>query len=130
MIFFLSSEKKRARIINNNVESSSGESDADCTEPSTKRQYLTPAQDSLKAKISLTEKRLLAALDGRDSGLAESGIQNEIDKLRKDLQSHQKQLKETHDRANRQKKYRDQKQQILKDLKIEKPSLAKTLSVS
>lgn len=55
---------------------------------------------------------------------------SQIDKLRKELDITKKSLTKKLGKAKRQKKYRDERQQALKILKVEKPSLANTLHVS
>lgn len=94
------------------------------------RVYATPAQDSLKAKISLLEKQLIAAIEARDSGLSKSDIQKDIDKLRKEIQDCRKLLTSKEGNAKRSKKYRDEARELLKKIKTEAPDLAKAIHVN
>lgn len=87
------------------------------------RQYASPAQDKLKAKIRLAEKRLVLAVEERDSGIAAQDIQKEINKLRKEIQSDKKELNCKVNKAKRQKRYRDDRQKVLKRMKLEQPNL-------
>lgn len=45
---------------------------------------LVTMQHPLNKELSFVEKKLLAAIEGRDSGLCENGIKKEIDKMRKE----------------------------------------------
>lgn len=96
----------------------------------TVKKYLTPAQDALSAQINFNEKQLIAAIDGRDSGLAESGIQKKIDKLRKQISTDKKKLKTAKSKALKQKKYRLDRSKALQMIKADHPNIAKSLHVS
>ena len=58
-----------------------------------RRLFITdPAQDSLKNNISFLEKKLIFAIEGRDSGLARNDVQKEINRVKKINRNNQKKL--------------------------------------
>lgn len=125
MFYFLENKRRKVSQI---ISSSDEERDTESTiSSSTNRQYTTPAQDLLKAKINLQEKELAAAIEGRDSGLAGLDIQNKIDQLKKDLETNKKKLSSKQNQAKLSKKYRMERKQALSILKNENPDTAKAL---
>lgn len=93
------------------------------------RKYATPAQDSVKSQLIFLRKQLSAAIEGRDSGLAQPGIQKDIIKLRKEIATKQSVLKAKESKAERQKKYRAERQNTLKKIAEARPDLVKNLHV-
>lgn len=69
------------------------------------RQYSTLAQD-VKAKVNFFSKKLIAAMEGRDFGLAGHGIQD-IEKIKKELTATKKVLALEQSKAKWEKKYRN-----------------------
>lgn len=103
---------------------------SDYTSISLARKYNTPIQDTLNAKISLIEKELIAAIEGRDSGLIGPEIQKKINDLKKNLEENIKLLTKKENKAKLTRKYRLQRKQALSIIKTENPDVAKALHVS
>lgn len=94
------------------------------------RQYATPAQDNLTKELNFLEKELALAVERRDNTLVcDDGITKKIEKLRKSKSSIEKELKKKKNKAVLAKKYRSERDQVLKNVTKEKPELMKNLHV-
>lgn len=90
----------------------------------------SPAQEALKKAISVLESQVNSAVLARDSGLADTNIQNKITKLRNELEQKRKELNTKINRARLARKYRSDRKAALYELAQRDPEAGKSLKVN
>lgn len=96
--------------------------------PSTSSVRPKPRQEAIKVEINVMQSELNCLVTKRDAGVADSNIEPEIKKMRKDLESKKSQLKDQIRRSDWQKSYREKTKQKMNDLKTEFPEASNFLN--